>query len=126
MLVAKTPFASEADKQKATQEVSKFVEGKLARHKWLAGGIEWVDAIPKSPRWVLFCELEKWEEGSVRFGCLSLASFGFLAIVRFCDTNDTNQPSTLNLVFLCFHSHSGKILRRLLRDAQREKLQAKL
>lgn len=60
------------DKHKAAENISKFIESKVARHKWLAGGIEFMPegGIPKSA--------------------------------------------------------SGKILRRLLRDAQHEKLRAEL
>ncbi|KIX10217.1 uncharacterized protein Z518_01298 [Rhinocladiella mackenziei CBS 650.93] len=31
------------------RDIAKFVEREKARHKWLAGGIEFIDAIPKSP-----------------------------------------------------------------------------
>lgn len=58
------------DHKAAAADIAKFVSSKLARHKWLDGGIDFVDVIPKSP--------------------------------------------------------SGKILRRLLRDAEREKIKAKL
>jgi 4-coumarate--CoA ligase len=30
-------------------DVEKWIEGKLARYKWLSGGVQFVDAIPKSP-----------------------------------------------------------------------------
>lgn len=30
-------------------EIAKHVEGHKARHKWLNGGVEFVDVIPKSP-----------------------------------------------------------------------------
>jgi acyl-coenzyme A synthetase/AMP-(fatty) acid ligase len=31
------------------RSIKKFVEKEKARHKWLAGGIEFIDVIPKSP-----------------------------------------------------------------------------
>lgn len=31
------------------RDISKFVEKHKARHKWLDGGVEFVDVIPKSP-----------------------------------------------------------------------------
>ena len=31
------------------RDIAKYVEKEKARHKWLAGGIEFIDAIPKSP-----------------------------------------------------------------------------
>jgi acyl-coenzyme A synthetase/AMP-(fatty) acid ligase len=31
------------------RSISKFVEKEKARHKWLAGGVEFIDVIPKSP-----------------------------------------------------------------------------
>lgn len=30
-------------------EISKWVESHKARHKWLKGGVEFIDVIPKSP-----------------------------------------------------------------------------
>lgn len=31
------------------RSISKYIEKEKARHKWLAGGIEFIDVIPKSP-----------------------------------------------------------------------------
>ena len=31
------------------EELLKYVEGKAAKHKWIRGGIKFVEAIPKSP-----------------------------------------------------------------------------
>ena len=31
------------------REIKKHVEKEKARHKWLAGGVEFIDVIPKSP-----------------------------------------------------------------------------
>ena len=39
-----------AEAQKLTKaEVKKFVEGKVVRFKYLKGGVEWLDSIPKNP-----------------------------------------------------------------------------
>lgn len=39
----------EQGKSLTKEEVKKFVEGKVVRFKYLKGGVEWVDAIPKNP-----------------------------------------------------------------------------
>lgn len=31
------------------QDIIKFIEKEKARHKWLRGGVEFIDVIPKSP-----------------------------------------------------------------------------
>jgi acyl-coenzyme A synthetase/AMP-(fatty) acid ligase len=31
------------------RDIMKYVEKEKARHKWLAGGVEFIDVIPKSP-----------------------------------------------------------------------------
>jgi len=31
------------------KEIEEFVKSKVVRYKWLAGGVEWIDAIPKNP-----------------------------------------------------------------------------
>jgi acyl-CoA synthetase (AMP-forming)/AMP-acid ligase II len=48
--VVKAPgvTAGKSDQQVAA-ELAKFVEEHKARHKWLKGGIEFIDVIPKSP-----------------------------------------------------------------------------
>lgn len=66
--VVKSPAAGNDDDAATTAAIMKHVQDHKARHKWLKGGIEYVDVIPKSP--------------------------------------------------------SGKILRRLLRDREREKRRA--
>ena len=40
--------AAESDAQ-AKREISQHVEANKARHKWLKGGIDFIDVIPKSP-----------------------------------------------------------------------------
>lgn len=34
---------------KTGREIRKYVEGKKSKHKWLEGGVEFIDIIPKSP-----------------------------------------------------------------------------
>lgn len=46
--VVKAPSAS-GDDSAITKAINKHVEDHKARHKWLKGGIEFVDVIPKSP-----------------------------------------------------------------------------
>lgn len=41
--------ASEAGKKVTEEEVKKFVEGKVVRYKRLAGGVTFVESIPKNP-----------------------------------------------------------------------------
>ena len=31
------------------RDIMKFIEREKARHKWLKGGVEFIDVIPKSP-----------------------------------------------------------------------------
>jgi acyl-CoA synthetase (AMP-forming)/AMP-acid ligase II len=31
------------------RDICKYVEKEKSRHKWLAGGVEFIDVIPKSP-----------------------------------------------------------------------------
>ncbi|KAA8567602.1 hypothetical protein EYC84_008077 [Monilinia fructicola] len=40
---------TEDDDSKVKREISKWVESHKARHKWLKGGVEFIDVIPKSP-----------------------------------------------------------------------------
>ncbi|KNG82891.1 AMP dependent CoA ligase [Aspergillus nomiae NRRL 13137] len=47
-IVVKSPSADKDD-EKVTQSIKKYVEEHKARHKWLKGGIRFVDAVPKSP-----------------------------------------------------------------------------
>ncbi|KAF5020428.1 hypothetical protein F66182_7555 [Fusarium sp. NRRL 66182] len=47
--VVKSPQAEGKSDEEVTQSVNKHVEEHKARHKWLKGGIEFIDVIPKSP-----------------------------------------------------------------------------
>ncbi|PYH88435.1 phenylacetyl-CoA ligase [Aspergillus ellipticus CBS 707.79] len=47
-IVVKSPSASGSDEE-LTQSIKKHVEEHKARHKWLKGGVRFIDAIPKSP-----------------------------------------------------------------------------
>ncbi|KAE8153544.1 hypothetical protein BDV25DRAFT_127200 [Aspergillus avenaceus] len=47
-IVVKSGSAGKDDEQTA-QSIKKYVEEHKARHKWLKGGIRFVDAVPKSP-----------------------------------------------------------------------------
>jgi acyl-coenzyme A synthetase/AMP-(fatty) acid ligase len=39
----------EANERMIIREIQKHVENTKARHKWLKGGVEFIDVIPKSP-----------------------------------------------------------------------------
>jgi 4-coumarate--CoA ligase len=41
--------ATEEAKRLTTEEVKRFVEGKVVRFKYLKGGVEWVESVPKNP-----------------------------------------------------------------------------
>ena len=48
--VVKSPAVShEQDDRITAREIQKHVEKHKARYKWIAGGVEFIDAIPKSP-----------------------------------------------------------------------------
>lgn len=47
--VVKAPQAKGKSDDEITQSINKHVEEHKARHKWLKGGIEFIDVIPKSP-----------------------------------------------------------------------------
>jgi len=47
-VVKSTSVASEDD-EKTARAIAKHVEDHKARHKWLKGGVEFIDIIPKSP-----------------------------------------------------------------------------
>ena len=47
-IIVKSPSAS-SDDEAAVRVINKFVEDNKTRHKWLKGGIRFVDDIPKSP-----------------------------------------------------------------------------
>lgn len=45
---AKNISSGQSDEQ-IQQDIIKFIEKEKARHKWLRGGVEFIDEIPKSP-----------------------------------------------------------------------------
>lgn len=47
-IVVKSPSAGD-DEEATVQSIKKHVEDHKARHKWLKGGVKFIDAIPKSP-----------------------------------------------------------------------------
>lgn len=47
-VVVKSPSAG-MDDESAIRSIVKDVQDQKARHKWLKGGVEFIDAIPKSP-----------------------------------------------------------------------------
>ena len=47
--VVRTKESGAKPAEHVTREIAKHVEDHKARHKWLKGGIEFVDVIPKSP-----------------------------------------------------------------------------
>ena len=50
----------------AIQEIKKHVEDHKARHKWLKGGVRFVDAIPKSPSGKILRRLLRDQEKEAR------------------------------------------------------------
>ena len=48
--IVKSPSVGlEENDRIVARQIAKYVEEHKARYKWLAGGIEFIDAIPKSP-----------------------------------------------------------------------------
>ena len=48
--IVKSPLVGlEENKRMLMREIQKHVEANKAQHKWLKGGVEFVDVIPKSP-----------------------------------------------------------------------------
>lgn len=47
--VVKAPEAKGKSDDEVKQSINKFVEEHKAKHKWLKGGIEFIDVVPKSP-----------------------------------------------------------------------------
>jgi acyl-coenzyme A synthetase/AMP-(fatty) acid ligase len=64
-IIVKSPSAS-SDDEAAIRVIRKFVEENKARHKWLKGGIRFVDAIPKSPSGKILRRFIRDEEKEVR------------------------------------------------------------
>ena len=57
--------AGKADDEVA-REICKYVEDHKARYKWLKGGVEFIDAIPKSPSGKILRRLLKDRERQAR------------------------------------------------------------
>lgn len=63
-IVVKSPSAGSDDE--AIQSIKKYVEDHKARHKWLKGGVRFVDAIPKSPSGKILRRLLRDQEKEAR------------------------------------------------------------
>lgn len=63
-IVVKTSTAG-PDKD-AEQAIKKFVEEHKARHKWLKGGVRFVDVVPKSPSGKILRRLLRDQEKEAR------------------------------------------------------------
>lgn len=48
-VVKAASVSSEKDDRTLAREIEKYVEDHKARYKWISGGIEFIDVIPKSP-----------------------------------------------------------------------------
>ena len=48
-VVKSTSVGLEESDAAVRRDIQKFVEKEKSRHKWLAGGVEFIDVIPKSP-----------------------------------------------------------------------------
>ncbi|KAI9037157.1 acyl--CoA ligase [Aspergillus affinis] len=64
-IVAKSPSAG-ADDEAAAKSIIKFVEEHKARHKWLKGGVRFVEAVPKSPSGKILRRLLRDQEKEAR------------------------------------------------------------
>ena len=71
-MVVKSPSAGPDDA--ATEKaIKKHVEDHKARHKWLKGGVRFIDAVPKSPSGkILRRLLRDQEKAALRKGCSKL------------------------------------------------------
>lgn len=64
-VVKSSSVASKPDEEVA-QEICKWVEEHKARYKWLKGGVEFIEAIPKSPSGKILRRLLKDQEREKR------------------------------------------------------------
>lgn len=64
-IVVKSPSAN-LDDEAARKAIIKHVEDHKARHKWLKGGVRFIDAIPKSPSGKILRRLLRDEEKEAR------------------------------------------------------------
>lgn len=63
-IVVKSPSAGPDDA--AIQSIKKHVEDHKARHKWLKGGVRFIDAVPKSPSGKILRRLLRDQEKEAR------------------------------------------------------------
>lgn len=63
-IVVKTPSAGPEDD--VIQSIKKYVEDHKARHKWLKGGVRFMDVIPKSPSGKILRRLLRDQEKEAR------------------------------------------------------------
>lgn len=63
-IVVKSPTAG--SDESVSQALLKYVEDHKARHKWLKGGIRFVDAVPKSPSGKILRRLLRDQEKEAR------------------------------------------------------------
>ena len=63
--VVKAPGTTGSD-QSTIDDIRKYVEKHKAKHKWLAGGIEFISEIPKSPSGKILRRLLRDKERDIR------------------------------------------------------------
>lgn len=64
--VVKSAMAASRPENEVASEINKWVEDHKARYKWLKGGIEFIDAVPKSPSGKILRRLLKDQEREKR------------------------------------------------------------
>jgi len=64
--VVKSAFVAGKSDADIAREICKHVEDHKARYKWLKGGVEFIDAIPKSPSGKILRRLLKDREREAR------------------------------------------------------------
>lgn len=64
--VVKAPDANAHPDADVTAAICKHVEDHKARYKWLKGGVEFIDAVPKSPTGKILRRLLKDKEAQAR------------------------------------------------------------
>lgn len=64
-IVVKSPSATGSDEE-VIQSIKKHVEEHKARHKWLKGGVRFLDVIPKSPSGKILRRLLRDQEKETR------------------------------------------------------------
>lgn len=63
--MAKSPEAG-PDDEATIKSIIKYVQDHKARHKWLKGGVRFIDAIPKSPSGKILRRLIRDQEAAMR------------------------------------------------------------